>query len=96
MNAIFDHSDEEMPNLFDMAEMDLDPLSQAFMIEQAKKIGLNHISHIDMIAAAFIARYHCDPADCEVVTQVDKEEHGWVWRSRIVRRKHGARDSSSA
>lgn len=87
-------SPEHTP-MFDMGEMDLDPLSQAFMREQAQKIGLNHISHIDQVAAAFIARYHCDPEDAEVVTSMETNEHGYVWKTRIQRRQHGNRNPSS-
>jgi hypothetical protein len=87
---------EEAPaDLFDLSEMDLDPLSQAFLAEQAKKMGLNHVTHIDQIAAAFIARYHCDPADCEVVTQCSQGEDGWVWRTHIQRRTHGGRHTGT-
>jgi hypothetical protein len=88
--------DAEHQPMFDMSEMDLDPLSQAFMREQAQKIGLNHISHIDQLAAAFIARYHCDPAEAEVVTRMERSETGYQWRTHIERRQHGGRESGQA
>jgi hypothetical protein len=97
---MFGKTEGSMPDegkLFDMDDMDLDPLSQAFMREVAHKIGLQHMTHIDQLAAAFIARYHCDPVDCEVVTACEQGEAGWVWRTYIQRRRHdGSRNTGQA
>lgn len=46
-----------------------------------------HIEKTEELAAAFIARYGCDPDDACVVTHFD--EDGMTWTSHIDRRKRG-------
>jgi hypothetical protein len=67
----------------------LNPLTVTFMREVASKIGLNHLAHVDELAAAFMARHRIDPDEAEVATTMKVGEDGPIWTTRIVRRTHG-------
>jgi hypothetical protein len=101
-NFMFGHDPlEDMPeeyaeprkDLFNVEDIDINPLCQAFMQEVAKKVGIQHLSHVDQLAAAFISRYHVDPADAEVQTEMKHGPNGPVWVTTIQRRVPDGREA---
>jgi hypothetical protein len=95
----FLYNDENVPGPFNFKQPELDdslgvemnPLTAAFMREVAAKVGLNHLRHVDELAAAFMARHRIDPDEAEVETQMEQGDNGPIWRTRIVRRGHGSK-----
>lgn len=68
-----------------------DIISNDFILEYlsdfTRRVYGAHLGKVEELAAAFIARYGCDPAEAEVVTHFN--EGTMTWTSHIERRRRG-------
>jgi len=63
------------------------PFINEYLRDFTRRVYGMHLGKTEELAAAFIARYGCDPADAEVVTHFD--EQTMTWTSKIERSKRG-------
>ncbi len=61
---------------------------KAYLDDFAKRVYNMHLTQVEDLAAAFIARYGCDPEDAEVVTHYDEDT--MTWTSHMERRRRGS------